>query len=86
LASIPNIIPIFKALFGNIYAGTFELTKINDNRSAEVAGEKFIKFDATLGINQIFFAVEFFNEFAAEYCFTPVVPAGSQPAPGASVG
>jgi hypothetical protein len=25
-----------------------------------------------LGINPIFFAVEFFDEFAAEYCFTPV--------------
>jgi hypothetical protein len=40
-----------------------------------VAAEKLITFDATLGINPIFFAVEFFDEFAAEYCFTPVAPA-----------
>jgi hypothetical protein len=44
-------------------------------RGSPVAAEKLIKFDATLGINPIFFAVEFFDEFAAEYCFTPVVPA-----------
>jgi hypothetical protein len=29
-----------------------------------VAAEKLIKLDATLGINPIFFAVEFFDEFA----------------------
>jgi hypothetical protein len=40
-----------------------------------VAAKKLIKFDARLGINPIFFAAEFFDEFAAEYWFTPVVPA-----------
>jgi hypothetical protein len=33
------------------------------------------KLDVPLGINPIFFAAEFFDEFAGEYCFTPVVPA-----------
>jgi hypothetical protein len=68
LASISNIIPIFKPLFGNIYTRTLELTKIKDN-----VRRKPYKIRCN---SRFYFSLpSIFDDFAAEFRFIVVVPA-----------